>query len=346
MPYVRLSDICTLKQWKALPARCFTTKGYPVYGANGIIGYYHSYNHEQPVIAITCRGDSCGTVRITEPQAYITANAICTEEIRADILPKYLYYYLKHTNLAPYISGAAQPQITQHNLGKLPIPLVPIEQQRYIAERLDKVEHIIALSNRQLKDIEDLKNAYFSQELAAARLHDTCREYKLGDIAHIHCGKKNASAACADGKYPFFSCAKTPLRINDYSYDCECLLISGNIDFNLTYYNGRFDAYQRIYIIESRDASQWQIPYLHACLRQYLPSLKHQSVGGVIKYIRRPMLTELCVPIPDTATQQRIGKVTLQLQSMEQELRSAVSQHEKLFSSLLHRFFARFTAVS
>jgi type I restriction enzyme S subunit len=169
---------------------------------------------------------------------------------------------------------------------------------------------------------------------------------RLGDYVRIRTGKLDANASSENGQYPFFTCAVVPLKIDTYSYDCECLLISGNIDFNLTYYNGRFDAYQRIYIIESRDASQWQIPYLHACLRQYLPSLKHQSVGGVIKYIRRPMLTDLCVPIPDTATQQRIGKVTLQLQSMEQELRSAVSQHEKLFSSLLHRFFARFTAVS
>lgn len=340
MQYVRLRDICTLKQWKALPTRCFTTQGYPVYGANGIIGHYHSYNHAQPVIAVTCRGDSCGAVRMTEPQAYITANAICTEEIRADILPKYLYYYLKHTNLTPYISGAAQPQITQHNLGKLPIPLVPIEQQRYIAERLDKTEHIIDLSNRQLKAIDDLKNAYFSQEMEAARQQATCREYKLGDVAHIHCGKKNASAACADGKYPFFSCAKVPSRINDYSYDCECLLITGNIDFKLTYYNGKFDAYQRTYIIETADASLLQIPYLHACLQQYLPTLRHQAVGGVIKYIRRPMLTNLCIPVPDTATQQRIGKVSLQLQHMEQELHTAVSQHKKLFSALLHQFFA------
>ncbi len=340
MQHARLRDICTLKQWKSLPARCFTPQGYPIYGANGVIGHYHSYNHEHPVIAITCRGDSCGAVRMTEPRAYITANAICAENIRDDIEPQYLYYFLKQANLAPYISGAAQPQLTQHNLGKLPVPLLPVDRQQYIIERLNKTEHIIALSRQQLKALDDLRQAFFAQEMAEAQSHATCRKCKLEDVAHIHCGKKNASAACPDGRYPFFSCAKTPSGINNYSYDCECLLITGNIDFKLTYYKGKFDAYQRTYIIETRDSALLTIPYLYACMQQYLPILKQQAVGGVIKYIRRNMLTDISISIPDAATQRRIGKFALHLQRSESNLLAAISQQNKLFEAMLHQFFA------
>lgn len=340
MPTVRLSDICTLRQWKALPAEKFTQQGYPVYGANGIIGRYHSYNHEHPVIAITCRGDSCGTVTITQPQAYVTANAICVEEIRADILPLYLYYFIKSADLTPYISGAAQPQITQHNLGNLPVPLCSQARQQYIIERLQKTEHILALRNRQLHTLQQLKESFFLQAINTAHGDKVFPRYKLGDIAHIQCGKKNVSAAEADGAYPFFSCAKTPRRINSYSFDGEYLILSGNIDFKLTYYHGKFDAYQRTYIIESRNPELLHLPYLHAFMQQYLPTLRRQAVGGVVKYVRRHMLTDIQLPLPDAATQRRIGSFSLRLMHLEHDITTAIEQQNNMVNSMLQRFFA------
>ena len=73
---------------------------------------------------------------------------------------------------------------------------------------------------------------------------------KLGELTKIKTGKLDANAADVDGLYPFFTCSKEPLKINKYSYDCECVLVAGNGDLNVKYYNGKFDAYQRTYIIE------------------------------------------------------------------------------------------------
>ena len=68
---------------------------------------------------------------------------------------------------------------------------------------------------------------------------------KLGSLTRIRTGKLDANAADDNGKYPFFTCSKEPLSINTCSYDCECVLVAGNGDLNVKYYDGKFDAYQR-----------------------------------------------------------------------------------------------------
>ena len=65
---------------------------------------------------------------------------------------------------------------------------------------------------------------------------------KLGDFVSIKTGKLDANASNTNGRYPFFTCANEPLKIDNYSYDCECVLVAGNGDLNVKYYNGKFDA--------------------------------------------------------------------------------------------------------
>ena len=76
---------------------------------------------------------------------------------------------------------------------------------------------------------------------------------KLGEIINVRTGKLDANASSEDGQYPFFTCSREPLRISSYSYDCECVLVAGNGDPNVKYYNGKFDAYQRTYIITLKE---------------------------------------------------------------------------------------------
>ena len=67
---------------------------------------------------------------------------------------------------------------------------------------------------------------------------------RVSDLTKIRTGKLDANASSEDGKYPFFTCSKEPLRISTYTYDCECVLVAGNGDLNVKYYNGKFDAYK------------------------------------------------------------------------------------------------------
>ena len=161
MEKVKLTDICKPKQWKTIPTNDLLKNGFPVYGANGVIGYYKEYNHKDSVVTITCRGATCGTVNITEPKSYITGNAMCLDNLRQDIMQKYLYYYLSNYDFTNVISGSAQPQITRQGLEKVVISIGTKEEQTTIVALLDKVNSIIDARQQQLAKLDELVKARF-----------------------------------------------------------------------------------------------------------------------------------------------------------------------------------------
>ncbi len=121
---------------------------------------------------------------------------------------------------------------------------------------------------------------------------------KLGELVDIKTGKLDANAADQDGLYPFFTCAVQPLKINTYAYDCECALVAGNGDLNVKYYNGKFNAYQRVYIIESKDKNILDTDYLSKFLALSLRKLRSKTKGAVIQFIRLGDLTNLKINLP------------------------------------------------
>ena len=132
---------------------------------------------------------------------------------------------------------------------------------------------------------------------------------KIGDITKIRTGKLDANAADENGQYPFFTCSKEPLKINTYSYDCECVLVAGNGDLNVKYYNGKFDAYQRTYIIENDSDGLLFMPYLYFFMESYIDELRKQSIGGVIKYIKLKNLTDALIELPSIEVQRKIVNI-------------------------------------
>ena len=132
---------------------------------------------------------------------------------------------------------------------------------------------------------------------------------KIGELTSIRTGKLDANASSLDGKYPFFTCSKEPLKISTYSYDCECVLVAGNGDLNVKYYKGKFDAYQRTYIIEDNSSGRLYMPYLYFFMVGYIEELRKQSIGGVIKYIKLGNLTDAEIELPDIEEQRKIVQI-------------------------------------
>ena len=147
---------------------------------------------------------------------------------------------------------------------------------------------------------------------------------KIGNLTKIKTGKLDANASSADGIYPFFTCSRETLKISTYSYDCECVLIAGNGDLNVKYYNGKFDAYQRTYIIEANGDGRLYIPYLYYFMNSYVEELRKQSIGGVIKYIKLGNLTNAIMNLPSFELQKVLvsifNKVTALIASQEKTL--------------------------
>ena len=134
-----LQDIADIYQPQTIASTDLTEDGYLVYGANGIIGKYHSFNHEKEQICITCRGNTCGTVNFTEPKSWITGNAmvINTDNYAKNVNKRYLFHYLSSINFNSIISGSGQPQIVRQPLAKLKLILPVLIIQNRIAECLD-----------------------------------------------------------------------------------------------------------------------------------------------------------------------------------------------------------------
>ncbi len=118
-----LCSICRPRQWLTIQTKDFTNDGYLVYGANGIIGRFSEYNHEERTILMACRGASCGAINISEPKSYITGNAMCMDELSDEINFDFLAYFLSCYDYSQIITGGAQPQITYTNLTKVLVPI-------------------------------------------------------------------------------------------------------------------------------------------------------------------------------------------------------------------------------
>ena len=156
---LHLSDISELYQPKTIPLSNLSSKGYPVYGANGIIGSYKNFNHTTEQICIACRGSSCGSVNYTVPKAWITGNAMVvnTDNYSNIIDKRYLYYYLRRINYSSLISGSGQPQIVRAPLANLLIPVPTLEKQKHVVLILETVAKILGTNKIILQHYKNQK---------------------------------------------------------------------------------------------------------------------------------------------------------------------------------------------
>ena len=163
---------------------------------------------------------------------------------------------------------------------------------------------------------------------------------KIGDICDIKTGKLDANAASLNGVYPFFTCSKETLCIDRYSYDCECVLIAGNGDLNVKYYNGKFDAYQRTYIVTIKPQyKSISTYYLYKFFCKYIERLRQLSIGGVIKYIKLGNLTDACIPVPPIGEQERIVAELDLLQGIIEKKKEQLKAYDQLAQSIFYTMF-------
>ena len=166
-------------------------------------------------------------------------------------------------------------------------------------------------------------------------------EYKkLGEIINIRTGKLDANASSEDGQYPFFTCSREPLRISSYSYDCECVLVAGNGDLNVKYYNGKFDAYQRTYIITLKESiTETSVPYLYKYFTSYIEVLRQRSIGGIIKYIKLGDITNAILPLPPLSMQETIVSELDKINELISLKKEQLKDYDNLAQSIFYEMF-------
>ncbi len=142
-------------------------------------------------------------------------------------------------------------------------------------------------------------------------LYSTYPIVELGSITDITTGKLNSNAAVENGKYPFFTCSKDVFRIDDYAFDCEALLLAGNNAagiFDVKHYAGKFNAYQRTYVITISEEFKTKVLYLYLkhLLEMHLNMLRLNSLGSSTRYLVLSMITSLEIPLPSLSIQEEI----------------------------------------
>ncbi|MBJ7580242.1 restriction endonuclease subunit S [Aeromonas hydrophila] len=127
-------------------------------------------------------------------------------------------------------------------------------------------------------------------------LKNICSSFKTG--------KLDANAMILDGEYRFYTCARNYYWINQYAFDDEALLISGNganVGY-IHYYKGKFNAYQRTYVLTCFSAD---IQFLKKQMEVNLSErIRTEVNAGNTPYITMDTLTDMMVPLPKNRQQQ------------------------------------------
>ncbi|WP_404791433.1 restriction endonuclease subunit S [Altericista sp. CCNU0014] len=178
------------------------------------------------------------------------------------------------------------------------------------------------------------KNLINAHELFESYLRNLDADKKsLGNLVNIRTGKLDANAATEDGQYPFFTCSREIYKIDKFAFDCEAILLAGNNavgDFNVKYYKGKFNAYQRTYVITVNRENKILYRYLYFQILKSLKDFKLQSVGAGTKFLKLGMIKDLQIALPTIKEQQEIITILDKLETETQHLEAIY--HKKLAS--------------
>lgn len=184
----QLHEVCRPRQWETIKKAEMTERGFPVYGANGIIGHYHSFNHTTPTILIGCRG-SCGVINVCEPNSWVTGNAMALDDLDTSVVDlDYLVHALRVNGLTDAITGTSQPQITQTSLKRIHLPLPPIEVQRRIAKALDAADALRTRRRLAITKLDSLTRATFTDMFGDPTWSNRFPRFPIGSVAEVVTG--------------------------------------------------------------------------------------------------------------------------------------------------------------
>ncbi|WP_441750743.1 restriction endonuclease subunit S [Helicobacter pylori] len=292
--------------------------------------------------------------------AFIVIDIIDLEKLD----PNYLYYYITQDKITHYLQRIAEcgtssyPSITPLDFLNIKIKLYPLETQQKIARTLSildqKIENNHKINELLHKILELLYEQYFvrfdfldennkpyqtsggkmkfSKELN--RLIPNDFEVKtLGELTQLKVGNKNANHSSNQGKYPFFTCSNNPLRCETYQFEGKHIIISGNGNFYVTHYDGKFDAYQRTYVVNPNNPNHYVLIYLF--VKSYTNYLKLQSRGSIIKFITKSDIENIKIVLPNLKTYTKWNNVLKMIENNNQLTQTLTALRDFLLPLLL-----------
>jgi type I restriction enzyme S subunit len=259
---------------------------------------------------------------------------------------RFLFYYYFSSSFQIHFSNEMTGIIGGVSMSKfksIEIPLPPLPEQQRIVAILDQC--FAAIDKAKANAEQNLKNA---KELFESYLNSIkADKVDLGSLVDIKTGKLNANAAVENGEYPFFTCSREVYAIDKYAFDLEAILLAGNNasgDFNVKHYKGKFNAYQRTYVITVNEKQKVLYRYLYFQLLKSLKEFKEMSVGANTRFLKLGMIQGLKIALPTIEEQQTIVRqldaLRAETQKLEAVYQKKIADLEELKKSILQKAFA------
>jgi len=319
---------------------------FPVYSSakenDGIFGRYGHYMFDEELITWSVDGGGRIFHRTKHKYSVTNVGGILRIKDTNKLDYRYLFYALTflHSQVVFDWVKKAHPSVIRRIYQE--IPIIPLPEQQHIVAILDEgfaaVEKAKANVEKNLQNAHELFESYLENIDAEKELL-----YKLVDITT---GKLDANAAIENGQYPFFTCSKEVFAIDKYAFDCEAILLAGNNavgDFNVKHYQGKFNAYQRTYVITVNNETRVLYRYLYYQLLKSLKELKKQSVGVGTKFLKLGMIKNLKIALPSLPEQfsivAKLDSLSMETKKLEVIYKQKLADLEELKKSLLQKAF-------
>ena len=156
---------------------------------------------------------------------------------------------------------------------------------------------------------------------------------KLSSISSITTGKEDANHSTENGEYKFFTCSDDILLCDDYKFDGKSVLVAGNGNFNVKFYDGKFNAYQRTYVIKNDEI----IGNLYYTLLFNTELFKKQANGSIVKFITINMLNDINVPLFNLKINEALNNIVFQINSINNEIHTLIKLKNNILPLLINQ---------
>jgi type I restriction enzyme S subunit len=355
-----LGSSCKMYQPKTISTKEMVTDGeYVVFGANGIIGRYHQYNHAEPQLLVTCRGATCGAVNVSDPFSWINGNAMVIQPEQNEVSLKYMEYVFRGgIDLSKAITGAAQPQITRKSLEPIKFSYPPLAEQQRIVAKLDavfaEIDEAIDANSRNIintnKLFEEHRNNIYEALLQNSKVT------KVKEIANLSRGHNPPKSSFIneprDGYVRFYQIrdAKSD-KFATYVPNSDKLHLVNEKEFLMNAYrhigevfrgvNGAFNV--ALCKLTIKDFNKVCEDYLYYMIPSNLikGELLKLSERSLIPSMSVKELAELNVPLPSFDKQEEVARNIENLKSKTQALNSIYQQKHAYFENLKSAVLAK-----
>ena len=250
--------------------------------------------------------------------------------------PAFLTYHLlapeQQYKLLSTANGATVAHVNMPTIRNLKLSLPPLATQHRIANILSRYDSLIENYQKQIKLLEEAAQRLYKEwfvdlhfpghknSIIIDGVPEGWWKAKVGEIAPIITGKKDANFGTPNGEYPFFTCSQEPIKAPSFSFDCAAVLLAGNGDFNVKLYRGKFEAYQRTYVLSPYCAQHLYL--LYYTISANMTKLAAGSSGSTIKFLTKGMIDGINLNVPNDKILRSFNKKVEPIQSSRESLQS------------------------